>query len=232
MKKQSVLPERPAKASNYLHHYKTYRRKHPKLVIIGYGRVSGKPQFERCNLDTYETILQKRCEKHNNPFLVFFGEQCSGKTWYFQRRKEFMAAIAEAKKQRALGEDVAILTPATNRLLRNINYSKTNQNVLPTETEFEELIKLADGIPLLTLLHPNMSEKKVRGFQTKWGQRIKNNKGGRPKKKEPVHKKPLRLEKSPIARQLYKKGRSYRTISKLTGTPKSTVVDWVKKGSL
>jgi DNA invertase Pin-like site-specific DNA recombinase len=220
-----LAKSKSAKASEYIHHFRKYK-KHLDFVLC-YGRVSERPQLP--HLKTYEFFLRKRCEKRGVRVCRYFGEQCSGKTVYFHTRDQLIAAIAEAKKLREQGKDVSILASSTNRYLRNINYSKTNQDVLPTKAELEELLALADGIPLLTVYPPDWSEREVRGILSKWGQRYKGNKGGRPKQTKPGYKKQLRNEKLEIVLLLYKENNSLGKIALLTRVPKSTVADWIRK---
>jgi hypothetical protein len=125
---------------------------------------------------------------------------------------------------------VVIVTTSSDRFLRNIDFhTKDNPCVLPTEFEFEELMKLTCDVPLLTLLNPDMSWKEVRGFQSIWGQQIKGNKGGRPKKNKPGYKKQIRLEKLPRVLRMHNKNISLGDIAVVTGIPKPTVWYWIKK---
>jgi DNA invertase Pin-like site-specific DNA recombinase len=219
---------KPAKASNYLHHLKAYHKKHPDMEAIIYCRVSAGMQWRKGNLDTQEQILRRWLKKHNIPVIGCYREVSSG--WVLNdERWALVNAVKQAKKYRGQKE-VVIVTTSSDRFLRNIDFhTKDNPGVLPTEAEFEKFNKLTCGVSCLTYLHPDMPWKKVRSYQSKWGQRIKGNKGGRPKKNKPGYKKQRRLEKRPRVLRLHNKGMSLGGIAAETGIPKSTVGFWIKK---
>ena len=81
----------------------------------------------------------------------------------------------------------------------------------------------------MTLLDPDMPPKIVRSFQSKWGQKIKGKRGGRPKVKEPGYMKRRRKRELPKILRLRKQGFSYGDINKKTGISKATAYSWVKK---
>jgi len=104
-----------------------------------------------------------------------------------------------------------------------------NQSSLPIEADFKAFMELTEGIPILTLLHPDMSWRKVRGWHSKWAQKFKGNKGGWHKHKRPGYKKQMRIEKLPLAKLLDEKNYSLGRIARIVGSAKSTVADWKKK---
>ena len=220
------LPDsKPAQASEYLYQLKEYHKQHPDMTVLIYVRVSTGAQGYRGNLDTYEKVLRSELKKLNIPVIGCYREVSSGWILDYGERLVLAHATKEAIKQKAV-----IVAPSADRFLRNRDFNtKTNQDVLPTEAEYEQLKKLTCGVPLVTLLPPDMSPRKIRGYQSKWGQRVKDSKGGRPKKNEQGYLKQRRNEKLPQVLRRRKKGESLGAISKSTGVPKSTVADWVRR---
>lgn len=215
---------KPAKASEYLHHLKEYHKKHPNMKVVLYLRDSTRAQGHKKNLDTYEKVLRKKLKKLNVPVIGCYREISSG--WVLNGDRERL--VIAARKARKYG--AVILAPSTDRFLRSRSFNtQTNPDVLPTEGEFEELKKLTCGVPLVTLLHPDMPPMEVRGYQTRWGQKAKGNKGGRPKINKPGYKKQRRLEKLLRVLRLHNRGATLGDIMALTDTPKSTVRYWIFK---
>ena len=109
-------------------------------------------------------------------------------------RRALRKAVRKARVKIKKGKSAIIIATSSDRFLRSRNFNtKTNPEVLPTEAEFVELRKLTRKVPLVTLLHPDMSPRQVRSYVSKWGQKVKGNKGGRPKMNKPGYKKQRRL---------------------------------------
>lgn len=231
LRELSLPDAKPAKASNYLHHLGKYHKKHPDIQAIIFCRVSARMQRYKRNLDTYEKLLRRRLKKRKIPVVGCYREVSSG--WIFDPEKRYGLTNAIEKLKELNDDKTVIVAASTDRFLRNKNFhTKRHMDILPTVSDFEQLKKLTGDIPLLTLLHPDMPPRKVRGYQILWGQKAKGNKGGRPKGDKPVnkpgYKKNIWREKSPRVLQLHKKGVSIRKISKLIGVAKSTVYGWSK----
>jgi hypothetical protein len=90
-------------------------------------------------------------------------------------------------------------------------------------------MKIARGVPLVTLLKPDMSWRRVRGYQSTWGQKVKGKKGGRPTITKAGYKKQRRSEKMPMVIKLYEQGKRISAVARLVQVPRSTVNDWIKK---
>jgi len=226
--RERYLPDsKPTKASKYLHHFKKYRKKHLDTKAVIYARVSTGAQGYKRNLDTYEKVLRRKLKKLNITVVGCYPEISSGWILDYDERLALANATKEAIKQKAV-----IVAPSADRFLRNRDFhTKENPDILPTKAEFEKLKKLTCGVPLVTLLHPDMPPRRVRGYVSKWGQKTKGNKGGRPKKNPPGYKKKQRLKKLPRVLRLHKKGASWGDINALTGVAKTTAADWVRKYS-
>jgi DNA invertase Pin-like site-specific DNA recombinase len=220
---------KPAKASQYLNHLDEYHKQYPDMQAIVYCRDSARTQGYKRNLKTYEKVLRWEL-KQRGIFVVgrCHREICSG--WVLNEdRWALMNAVEEAKKLIAKGKKVVIVAPSSDRFLRNKYFTVDKPDLLPTEAEFEKLKKLTCGVPLVTLLDPDMPPKEARGFQSKWGQSAKGNKGGRPRDKIPGYKKQRRKEKIDKVIELHKQGVNPCHIAAFTLIPVSTVNDWIAK---
>lgn len=216
-----------AKASGYLHHPRKYHEQNPDIIAMLYNRESSHSQND--NHITNEKVLRRRCKKLGIPVASFYFETITGKI-LGKNRRALMQAVRKAKAKNNKGEHAIILASASDRFLRDKNFNpKTSSNILPSKAQFKRLRKLTRGVPLVTLLHPDMPPKKVRGHQSRWGQRVKGNNGGRPKINEPGYKKKIRIEKMSQVLRLRKNGASWGNINALTGVAKSTAADWLKK---
>ncbi len=189
-----------------------------------YCRESTGMQRYKRNLDTYEKKLRSELEKRGIPIVGVHRVICSG--WMHDDRWALKKAVRQAQKD-TTGKTV-IVAPSTDRFLRNKFFTTKKPDTLPTEAEFEQLMELTGGVPLVTLLPPDMSPRKVRGYQTRWGQQVKGNKGGRPKKNKPGYKKEIRLEKKPRALKYREGGASITDIALYLGVPRPTVQYWIE----
>jgi hypothetical protein len=220
----------PAKASNYLYHFDDYLNQFLNVLVILYIRVSSGPQEDRGNLITYEKVLRKELKRLNIPIRDCCKDVCSGWLIHHEKRTGLRKAIRKAKAQNRKGINVIILSPSSDRFLRNRYYhSQERPDLIPTEDEFSEFVKLTRNVPLATFLHPDMPPEKVRSKQTKWGQQVKGKRGGRPRKEYPGYKKKLRNEKLPIVLKLNNQGKRICEISNLTGIKGDAVSDWINK---
>jgi hypothetical protein len=218
-----MAESKSAKASEYLYHLKEYFKQRPDMRALIYARGSTSAQAYRRNLDTYEKVLRRKLKKLNIPIVGCYREVSSGVVLNYDR-----VVLVNAAKE-AIIQKAVIVAPSTDRFLRNKDFNtKTNPYVLPTEAEFEELKKLTGNVPLVTLLHPDMSPRKVRGYVSKWGQKAKGNTGGHPILKRPGYKKKRREKELPKVRQLLKKGNNPTEIHRILDIPRSTISGWIE----
>jgi DNA invertase Pin-like site-specific DNA recombinase len=210
----------PAKASDYLYWLKKYHCKHPKMLAILYLRVSGRSQNRNGNLKNQERVLQRKLKKLSVPVIDCFYEVKSG--WITGHKRGILRqAICKAQQY----PNAVIVATSTDRFLRNRNFTTDKPDLMPTVEEFETLKKIAGDIPLLTVLYPDLPADEVRSEQSKWGQMVKDNKGGRPLR----HKKQRRLQKLPEAIRLYEEDKRISEIARQIKIARSTVDDWIKK---
>ncbi len=226
--RERYLPDsKTAKASEYLYHLKEYYKQHPDMIAMLYNRESSRSQDD--NHATNERVLRHKCKKLGIPVASLHFETISGKI-LDEDRQALSQAVRKARAKINKGEQAVILATSSDRFIRSRSFNpKTNPDILPSEAQFKRLRKLARGVPLVTLLHPDMPPRKVRRYQTKWGQKVKGNSGGRPKINKPGYMKLRQQIKLPPVLRRRKKGESLGAISKSTGVPKSTVADWVRK---
>lgn len=86
--------------------------------------------------------------------------------------------ILEAAVEYARLHSVTLVAPSRDRFLRHCDFRKTNESDPPMINEYRILLKMANGVVLATILHPN---RNGRGNRTKEGQRDTNAVLGRPK---------------------------------------------------
>jgi len=222
------LEAKQARASHYLHRLRDYHLEHPDMVAIRYNRESSDTQYYRGNHDTHKWRLCRACKKYDIPYYGFYHETCSGKILN-RDRKALLTAVRKAQALTVEGKHAVILATSTDRFLRNENFNpKYNPHVLPIEAQFERLMKLSSGVPLVTVVPPDRSWKKVRGYQSKWGQRNKGNKGGRPILKSSGWTIRRRKKKMPRVRKMLKRGKNVTEIARKLQMSRSTVDEWVK----
>ncbi|OQA91377.1 MAG: hypothetical protein BWY26_01007 [Elusimicrobia bacterium ADurb.Bin231] len=230
IKLKETAEYKSAKASKYLYHLGEYHKQCPDIVAILYCRVSTGAQKHKENLYAQEWALRRKLKKLNIPIVSCYYEVSSGWVLDSKKRWAFKNAVALAKRYIKNGKTAVIVATSSDRFLRNREFNtNTNPDVLPIVAEFEEFGKLIQNMPCATLLHPDMPPNKVRGYQSKWGQRTKKNKGGRPRKKMPGYKKKLRQEKLDTVIQLHNKGKTISVISFRTGVKPNTVKDWIDR---
>jgi hypothetical protein len=229
LSEQEALQSKPAKASDYLHHLADYYKQHPDMQAIIICRVSACMQAYKLNLNTYEKLLRRKLKKRNIPVVGCFREVSSGWILDSEKRHGLTNAVKQAKDLIENGKDMVIVAASADRFLRNKYYTTNKPNILPTEEDYGKLKELTCNVPLLTLLDPDMPPMEVRGYQTRWGQKTKRSKGGRPRKKVAGYKKIQREQKLGIVLKLWEKGKKISEIAYKTGTKLGTINDWIVK---
>lgn len=212
----------PAEASDFIRHLGTLRRKQKIRFAVLYCRVSGRTQNRKGNLDDQVDNLGRWLDRYGIRRIETFREVASG--WESDRER-LGAAIELAREN-----DAIIVAETTDRLIRNVNYhSRSKRDALPTQSEFEELRRLANGVIMTTLLVPDADPEIVRWYQQDRGQRAKGNCGGRPKQEKPGYKKQRRTESLSMVLQLHNEGLSSREILKIVKIPRMTIQDWIRR---
>jgi hypothetical protein len=155
---------------------------HPLRVIL-WGRISSRESSaRRARLE--DIFRNLRCEflDYDVEIIDSYGVIESG--W-----KEDMNLFWEIAAEMAKKNNAIIVTESTDRFIRSKKYnSKTNNNALPRKKDLKRLKKATKEVTLATILHPDASPSEVRSYQRKRGQKMKGNKGGRPKKNREEYK--------------------------------------------
>ncbi|OHB56570.1 MAG: hypothetical protein A2Y12_04665 [Planctomycetes bacterium GWF2_42_9] len=218
---ETLYPKSPSgKASDYIKHFQALAQTQTILSVILFARVSGRNQDYKGNLDAQMASLRQAVQPHE--IIAEFRAIESG---WKDAQGRLQGAVEMASQTGAI-----IVTESTDRFIRNIDYhSKNNPSTQPNVAEYERLNQIAGGVTLATVQHPDTSWKKIRSYQSKRGQKAKNNSGGRPIKVQPGYKKKQRGKKLPEVIRLHRGGKTVSQISTLTRTPPSTVKDWISK---
>jgi hypothetical protein len=204
------------KASDYISPF-GIKRGQPVVLCL---RVSIRDNVR--NLKYQESNLRRIVKLHGGIVVGVIRFQGSGYLpWDWIPHAAYIAKKANA----------VLLAESTDRFIRNRHYrpkSKIKQRLQATDEELNELVCCADGVPLMTHLHPDTHWKKVRSYQTIRGHRGKNRTGGRLRSKRPGWKKRRKDELKGRAQRFYKSGMSIRDVAKRLRTPPSTISDWLR----
>jgi len=180
-------------ASRYISHLTR-----PHRVIL-YCRVSSQPQRHNGNLqDDINKALTDLRRLHCTVLKVVSGVETSQ---IFAPRGLLQQAIDLARKQ----HDTILVSPWRDRIIRHRGEDYEAQ---PTVAEYNELIRLAAGVTIATIEHPDSTE--TRSKQTKRGLEAK---GRRPHKPRPGEFKCRRLAWLPLVAVMATQGMSMRAIA-------------------
>jgi hypothetical protein len=213
----------PGKASNYIGHFESEIR--PGDNVLLWCRESH-PQ-NAAHLDHDEAALRDSATKraanvvgvHRCVAVGYDGSHQSRGCWV----AELARAAALAKKHGA-----KLLAAETDRLVRHPAFHpKLNPTAQARESDLADLVSWTDGVPLLTLLHPDASSGVARSSQTKRGRKAVGRYGGRPPKRQPGYKKKRRLDLLPRILELYSHGMRLGQIVVETRVPRRTISRWL-----
>jgi DNA invertase Pin-like site-specific DNA recombinase len=226
-KKESDFPEYalpflpPAKASDYIRSLKELAELRPGIKVTLYLRESHRTQKK--NFAGQEAYARRKVEARGIVVVKVFRDVSSG----FAERRDwsvFLQAVAHAQEHGTIL--VAVSVP---RFLRSRYYNSEHDfDAEPSADEFDELLLMADGVTLATIIHPSKPPWKVRKYESDYGRKAKGSgTGGRPKKAESGAKKQRLLDNIELVREMKSKGKKARFIAKRMGIPRSTVQDWL-----
>ena len=120
-----------------------------------------------------------------------------------------------------------ILFECVNRAARHPAYhSESNFTAQARTSDLEDVRYWAKGVELVTVLQPDATPEEERSFQTKRGQSISGNKGGRPRKRQRTIRPHETIRQ---AMELRAAGSSYGEIANALDVPRATVQSWVKR---
>lgn len=215
------LERTPGKASSYIHHLDELLISDALLPVVLYGRVSRRHQQSNSNLDDQIEYEREQLQLLRVVLIEVFDEVGSG--WDGDRQK------LEAAAEYARCHDAVLIARSTCRIIRSIDYrDDRDPDVLPTDREYRELLRLLGDVTLATRLHPDASWIDVRRVETLQGQAMKGRKGGRPKKKSRGCYMPRATDSEKAnARTLRAEGHSIREIGRKLQRPHSTIQEWL-----
>jgi hypothetical protein len=197
------------KASQYIHHYKDVIRPGTKVLLC----LRESTERNRPNLDDQEAWLREKAKSKGAIVVRVVRHVGASQDHLWLRR-----AARIAKKYGA----EYLLAESTDRYVRNGGFSpQFNADAQPTDYELKNSMRWADGMPLVTWLHPDAAPSLVRSHQRQRGWWAKD-------RKRPGYKKAIRIEERPLVLQLHSEGKSIPEIMELTGRPRRTIYRWIK----
>ena len=188
-------------ASDYLFHLPELLDDDPQVVL--YVRVSTDPQASTGNLrEALADAKDRLAEFGITPIKTFSNVEGSRLR---DDRPMLEAALAYARRHGAI-----LVAPSRDRFLRGelAGPGCPRHHEFPSVAEYRWLLRLADTVPLATLLHPDLP---ARGQQTRRGQAAKGRHGGGDRK--PGYKKRRRELCRNKVRWMSFAGMSIRTIA-------------------
>lgn len=215
----------PKTLLKFLGSLQDFARRNPGASVSIFVRESGRTQRWRRNADNQKASVTKAVEALGLKVLRAFVACASG---WDEDRDDFKAAVTFAKIHRC-----ALIAESACRLLRAWNYTTREQWLVPNRHEWNRLLEDADGVPLITQLHPDTDWQDVRAHQIKRGLREKESKSGRPKTVLPGAKAERRfamLNRVLDLRHCF--GFGYRWIASETGIALQTVKNWCRRYGL
>lgn len=221
------------KASNYIHHFKTYIKTHIVTAVVLYLRESTEHQRE--NLETLSHIATRYLRHFDVNILKIFSEVESSSV--NNDRLYLEMACQYAKENNAM-----VVAYSADRYIRYVCY-KDDVKKTPMKKEYLGLNKISSGVVLTTILPPDMPQDEVRRHYIMNGRNYKNKKGGRPpvtkkkkkkKKRErckPGEKLQRRLKYKPQVIKYYNMDGVYLidVVKKFSFIPRQTVINWIRK---
>jgi DNA invertase Pin-like site-specific DNA recombinase len=139
-------------------------------------------------------------------------------------RRELERAVRIARKHGA-----SVVAESSCRFVRPPGYNTwRSPDLRASAKQLRKIKKLADGVQLLTVLHPDLSNEKVMVAQSKRGQHGTGKKGGRPPVKA-GHRSRRRAKLLPALMELLDQGTSVRDAARQVGVPSGTAFRWVAK---
>jgi hypothetical protein len=204
----------PGRASDYIRHAQA--RLKLGTLVLACCRVSGRERKRK--LADQEVNLRQVCERYGAILVDVVMHVGSGADPFW-----IGAAAKKAKELNAV-----LLAETTDRFVRHPDFhSSKNADAQAREADIELLAECADGVDLLTDLHPDAPPSEVRSYQRLRGRRATGHTGGRPT--EAGYKKRRRQRLKPPAIKMCKDGMSFRKISAVLHVAESTVRSWLKQ---
>jgi DNA invertase Pin-like site-specific DNA recombinase len=210
---------KPGTASEFIAHLEQLRADGDERPVVLMCRVSTDDQVNDGNLnDMVREALRDLRQLGIKPLKVFRGQESS--SIYCAR------PILQAAAVYASDHDAILVAPARTRFIRS-HRLKLKQEA-PGRREYFDLVGLANGVTLATILPPDSPVAFEKSKETKRGQQAKGKTGGGDR--NPGYKK-RRRERLGLSKTFWlsKVGFSHRQIAGMTGFASGTVYDWKQK---
>lgn len=190
-----------------------------------HARVSSLSQGYRKNLPPQIEVI--RAEASERKFALIGVTEEEGPGWRsglkFDRYK-LERSIAMAREHGGI-----VLFESTDRAIRPYGYnSRVDPGQQPTKFEYELLMELADGVPLVTVYEPDLDWREVRSKQSRRGQAGKDALGGRPAKVRPGDKKRRHQQLKPQAKIMHEAGMTRPAIAAALNLSEYTLRNWIR----
>jgi hypothetical protein len=201
-KRESLARRRllPGTASDFIGHIDEIQ---PGDGVVICCRVSTRQQDRRGNLADQETNLRRIVSELGAIVLHVVKHVGSG--------TEPVWLIPAARLAKAAG--AVLLAESTSRFIRHPGYHSSNWPTARARNyDLEDLQSWTDGVQLITVLPPDATSSDETAFQSKRGQELKENAGGRPRKTQPRGKE-RRAAYVPLAVEMRKAEMTYRQIA-------------------
>ncbi len=208
----------PARASDYIYHLQELIDLGIDLPVILCGRVSTRKQDNDGSLKRQAFRLRKTVEEMGAKNIIDepLMEVSLGKV----NRSGLESIISLAKELGAIP-----VFETTDRIIRAKDFCpKTNPTAISTVEDFEELMRIADGVQFATVLHPDADYREIKSYQSKYEEKKKDRvlydkskPGWRKKRRKEYRRKVLKMKKS---------GMSHNQIAEQLNLPISLVRYW------
>jgi hypothetical protein len=178
--------------------------------VVLYCRVSSRGQDVRCQLRGARAhVLQLGVR-----VLAAFAGIESGKSHTEDGRPILMKAIQAARIRNA-----PLVVVCASRLVRNSGYDPhRNPDVMPTQDEFETILRLAEGVQICTLNDPDDDPPGDESFLRQLNAEVKRKPVGRPRKRGAGDRKARKAQWLEQARLWRAEGWSIRDIAQQIST--------------
>lgn len=211
---------RPGDASKYLAPF--HVKPGDRFVIL--CRVSSGEQGRKRALKTQSKKLRAAVEAAGGVVVEVIDDEdrcvASGCSVFNEHSKRpYWLSIVEDAAHIARRLDAILLAATTDRLIRSSWFRSTSprgSKARAQDFDLEQLKAATKGVRIMTYLEPNTPLDKCRALLAKWGQEVKQRKGGRPRKldREPGWRKRRKNELLRAVLEQRRAGVSYRNIAK------------------
>jgi DNA invertase Pin-like site-specific DNA recombinase len=133
--------------------------------VVLYCRCSERSMVRNGSLERQQHHEVQELFKHGMNLRAIFAGQEYGKLSV--PRPTLYEALDRARFHRA----ILVAADVTRFIRAEAFCRKTNWHAQPTAEEFQQLLEMADGVPLATRLDPWLSNAEVQGFSTKRSKR-------------------------------------------------------------